>query len=148
MDPREALGVMLVLLAASTPIFIIGVAVVIKRQLEHKQIMAAIQKGIPLSELRPLRQKQNGPAWTWIRRITVGIVLIVIGLAFIVAGPMVGVAHRLFVGLVLCGIGIASVVRGVLQRKYEPQSQPQAISNAGQDKTLDGVSTPGTLRPD
>lgn len=146
MDPREALGIMLVLLAASTPIFIIGVAVVIKRQLEHKQIMAAIQKGIPLSELRPLRQRQNGA--TWIRRITVGIVLIVIGLAFIVAGPMVGVVHRLFVGLVLCGIGIASVVRGVLQRKYEPQSQPQAISNAGQDKTLDGVSTPGTLRPD
>lgn len=124
MDPREALGVMLVLLAASTPIFIIGVAVVIKRQLEHKQIMAAIQKGIPLSELRPLRQRQNGPAWTWIRRITVGIVLIVIGLAFIVVG--VHGVPNLFVGLILCGIGIAHVVRGLLQRKYEPQIQPSA----------------------
>ena len=146
MSPQEAFGIFFILLGCAAPIIIIGVVYYLKKSLEHKQIMAAIEKGIPLSELRPLRQKQNGPAW--IRKITAGLVLIVIGLAFIVAGPMVGVAHRLFVGLVLCDIGIASVVRGVLQRKYEPQSQPQAISNAGQDKTLDGVSTPGTLRPD
>ncbi len=95
MDPREALGVMLVLLAASTPIFIIGVVAVVRKEFEHKQIMAAIQKGIPLSELRPLRQRQNGAAW--IRKITAGIAAIVIGLAFILVG--VHGVPNLFVGL-------------------------------------------------
>lgn len=122
MDPREAFGIMLVLLAASAPIIIIGIVAIVKKEFEHKQIMAAIQKGIPLSELRPLRQRQNGPAW--IRRITVGIVLIVIGLAFVVVG--VHGVPNLFVGLILCAIGIASVVRGALLRKYEPQTLPSA----------------------
>jgi len=125
MDPWEAFGIMLMLLAASTPILIIGVVAVVKKRFEHKQIMAAIEKGIPLSELRTLTQKQNGPAW--MKRITAGIASIVIGLAFIVVG-VPGVPN-LFVGLVLCGIGIASVVRGTLLRKYEPQMQPSTRSS-------------------
>jgi len=122
---EETLVVFIVFGSITAIVITIGVLSYLKKRFEHKQILAAIEKGTPLSELRPLRQRQNGA--TWIRRITVGIVLIVIGLAFIVVG--VHGVPNLFVGLVLCGIGIASVVRGALQRKYEPQMQPSVKSN-------------------
>jgi len=110
----------LVFLGLSIPIIVIGLVYYFKKRLEHKQILAAIEKGTPLSELRPPKQKQNGALW--IRSLTFGIAMIIIGLAFLVAGPG-GDAIALFIALILCGVGAAWIIRGLLYRKYQPQSQ-------------------------
>ncbi len=120
---EEILGgltVLIIFLGMSSPVLIIGLVYYYMKRLEHKQIMAAIEKGTPLSELRPPKQKQNGALW--IRSLTFGIALIIIGLAFLVAGPG-GDAIALFIALVLCGVGLAWLIRGLLYRKYQPQGK-------------------------
>ncbi len=74
--------------------------------------------------------------------------MLAIGLAFIVAGPMMGPGSpMLFVGIILCGVGIASLIRGLLYRKYQPKSQLSANSNTAENRNTTGVSTPETLQP-
>jgi hypothetical protein len=58
MSPQEAFGVALIVALSFLPVIVVGVVYYLKKRLEHKQIMAAIEKGTPLSELRP--PKQNG----------------------------------------------------------------------------------------
>jgi len=58
MSPQEALGVTMILLGCFVPVIAVCIVYVIKKRLEHKQILAAIERGTPLSELRP--PKQNG----------------------------------------------------------------------------------------
>jgi hypothetical protein len=116
MSPKEAFGIFLVLVGCAAPIVVIGVVYYLKKRLEHKQIMTAIEKGTPLSELRP--PKPNGALW--VKNLTVGIALLVIGLGwgFIVPGT-----HEVtLVALILSGIGIAWIVRGLLNRKHQNQS--------------------------
>jgi len=115
----EGIQVFVIFLGISSPVLIIGLVYYFLKRLEHKQILAAIEKGTPLSDLKP--PKQNGVLW--IRNLTFGIALIIIGLAFLVAGPG-GDAIALFIALVLCGVGLARLIRGLLYRKYQPQSQP------------------------
>lgn len=140
MSPQEALGVALILVACAAPVIVVGVIYYLKKRFEHKQIMAAIEKGTPLSELKP--PKQNGTLW--IKNITIGIALIIIGLGLGLSG------HRregALIALVLLAIGVAWVVRAWLNRKYQPQSQPLAKSNAAENRKPPAVSTPETLQP-
>ena len=58
-----------------------------KKRLDHKQIMAAIEKGTPLSELRPAKQ----PSPAWIKSITIGIALLLVSLPFL--GPFISSGH-------------------------------------------------------
>ena len=146
MSPIEALGVALIIIALAIPVIVIGVVYYLKKRFEHKQIMEALEKGTPLSELRSIKPKPVGPIW--IKYLSSGVLILVIGLAFIVAGPRMGSgAPMLFVGLILCGVGIASLIRGLLYRKYQPQSQPAAKSNAAENKNPPVVSTSETLQP-
>lgn len=138
MPLTEALGVVLVLIALAVPVIIVGVVYYLRKRFEHKQIMAAIEKGTPLSELRP--PKQNGTLW--IKNITVGIALIIIGLGISLSGRGGGI-----IGLVLFALGVAWVIRGWLNRKYQLQSQPLAKSNVAENKDTPGISTPETLQP-
>lgn len=120
MSPEEAFGIFLVLLGCAAPIIVIGIVYYLKKRLEHKQIMTAIEKGTPLSELRP--PKPNGALW--VKNLTVGIALLVIGVGwgFIVPG-----GHEvMLVSLILTGIGVAWIVRGLLNRKYQAPSKPLA----------------------
>jgi len=73
------LTVLIIFLGLSSPIIIIGLVYYLKKRLEHKQIMAAIEKGTPLSELRPLKPK----GLLWIRSLTAGIAFLVISLPFL-----------------------------------------------------------------
>jgi hypothetical protein len=86
--------------------------------------MAAIEKGTPLSELRPAKPKPAGPAGPlWMKHLTAGIVLlsIALGLAF---------DHGVMLpAFVLGGIGIALIVRALLYRKYPPKVQPEHENN-------------------
>ena len=115
------LTVLIILLGCSSPILIIGLVYYFMKRLEHKQILAAIEKGTPLSELKPPKQKQNGALW--IRSLTFGIALLTIGLTYLVVGPGPR-GPMLFGAFIFCGIGLAWLIRGLLYRKYQPQSQP------------------------
>jgi len=143
MSPLEALGVAVLILALAAPLIIVGVVYYLKKRFEHKQIMTAIEKGTPLSELRP--PKQNGALW--IKNITVGIALLIIGLALVLVGPRRIGGPGSFIAFILCGVGIAWMIRGLLYRKYQPQNQPLAKSNAAENRNTTGVSTPETLQP-
>lgn len=138
MPLTEALGAALVLIALAVPVIIVGVVYYLRKRFEHKQIMAAIEKGTPLSELRP--PKQNGTLW--IKNLTVGIALIIIGLGIVLSGRGGGI-----IGLVLFAIGVARVVRGWLNRKYQLQSQSSDKSDTAENKNAPGVSTSETLQP-
>jgi F0F1-type ATP synthase assembly protein I len=127
MSPEEAFGVFLILLGCGAPIIIVGVVYYLKKRLEHKQIMTAIEKGTPLSELRP--PKQNGSLW--IRNLTVGVALAIIGLGLLFSRIGHGAPFGATIALILLGIGVAWIVRGVLNRKYQAQS----LSSAKNDTT-------------
>ena len=129
MSPTEAFGVTLIIIALAIPVIVIGVVYYLKKRFEHKEIMEALEKGTPLSELRSIKPRPVGPIW--IKYISSGVIILAIGLAFILAGPGDhSGGPMLFVGLVLCGVGVASLVRGLLYRKGQLQSQPSAGSVA------------------
>jgi len=142
---NEAIIVFIVFASMTTVAIIIGLITFFCKRLEHKQILAAIEKGTPLSELKPPKRQQNGSLW--IKNFTFGIALMIIGLSLLlVVGPRrMGGASTLF-ALVFFAIGIAWMIRGLLYRKYQEQSQPLAKSNAVENKNTPGVSTSETLQ--
>ncbi len=122
----SGLEVLIIFLGMSSPVLIIGLVYYFMKRLEHKQILAAIEKGTPLSELKPPKQRQNGALW--IRSLTFGIALLIIGLGWAVGGP--GGTGNTILAIVLVGIGLAWLIRGLLYRKYQPQSQPSDRNKA------------------
>jgi len=143
-----AIGIVVVFIVFSSFVavaIVISLIVYFSKRLEHKQIMAAIEKGTPLSELRPPKPKPSGPFW--IRYFTIGIALLTIGLAWLMVGPsphgMGGM--MLFVAFVLCGIGLAWLIRGLLYRKHYLKSQLTAKNNPAANTTPAVVSIPGTV---
>ena len=109
---------------------VIGIVAFFSNRFKHKQIMAAIEKGIPLPETRPVRC--NGVSW--IRNITAGIIIVSIALAFVYAGPhMDGRGPGLFVAIILFGVGLSLVVRGLLYRKYQYRIQSTDKSNKAEN---------------
>jgi len=135
MSPEEAFGIFLLLVGCAGPIVVVGVIYYLKKRLEHKQIMAAIEKGTPLSELWPARH--NGTLW--IRNLTVGIALFIIGVGCLM-GPMGNDEVMMFIASILIGVGIAWTIRGLLNRKYQAKAQPPAREVPAQTKNLDGIS--------
>ncbi|GAG50228.1 unnamed protein product, partial [marine sediment metagenome] len=59
--------------------------------------------------------------------LTFGIALIIIGLAFSFTGR-----GNPVVGIVLAGVGIAWLIRGLLHRKYQPQSKTSDENKAAE----------------
>ena len=106
------------------------------KRLEHKQIMAAIEKGTPLSQLRPPKPKDP----LWIRSITAGIVSLVISLPFLYMflEPLIRRDYTnegaLYPFAIFFGVGFAFFVRGLLlQRKAEKQPQTSNTKAAPPD---------------
>ena len=125
MSPEEAFGVFLILLGCAGPVIVVGVIYYLKKRLEHKQIMAAIEKGTPLSELRP--PKPNGALW--IKNLTVGIALLLIGLGCLMT-PMGNDDLVMVIASILIGVGIAWIIRGLLNRKYQMSNQTMPEAEA------------------
>ena len=126
---NEILVVLIVFTAPAVPILIIGLVYYNKKKLEQKQILAAIEKGVPVAELNIGTKKQNksaGPGW--IQDQSKGITLLVIGigigLAFL---PFLGFGrapnptmHVMWiVPIVFLGNGIGLLIRANMRRKYE-----------------------------
>jgi hypothetical protein len=120
-----AFAVLIIFLGISSPIIVIALVYYLKKRLEHKQIMAAIEKGTPLSELRP--PKPTGPLW--IRSFTIGIALLLISLPFLFQflRPLIRSDHvcdeALMPGAIFLAVGLAFFIRGLLLRKAEKKRQ-------------------------
>jgi hypothetical protein len=97
-----------------------------KKQLEHQQIMAAIEKGTPLPELRPIIQQKKEV--DWIRSLTVGIAFLLTGIGMAIVS-LISFNYSptdedtsfglLIVAVVLLAIGAAGVLSGILKRKTD-----------------------------
>jgi len=142
MDP--AIIVFIVFSSMAIVAIVIGLLVYFGKRLEHKQILAAIEKGTPLSDLKPPKAQPVGP--TWIRYLTGGIAIFFIGLAFMSAGRgiwgMGNAGPWTFVAFILCGVGLAWVVRGLLYRKYQEKTPLSANGSTTEYKNPVSTSAP------
>lgn len=132
---QEGITVILIFLGLSTPLIIVGLIYYLKKRLEHKQILAAIEKGTSLSQLRPV--KPAGPLW--IKNLTAGIALLIIAVGLVIIRLVRGYDYDqdisfgfFFIAVILSAIGISRLIRGLLQRKTEKlqtQTQPSEQNN-------------------
>ena len=123
----EMLIVLIVFTAPAVPILIIGLVYYYKKKLEQKQVLAAIEKGVPVAELNLGAKKQSksqGPGW--IQDQSKGITLLVIGIGiaiafwFFVTSLGGGVFNVMWiVPVVFLGNGIGLLIRSNMRRKYE-----------------------------
>jgi hypothetical protein len=90
-----------------------------KKRLEHQQILAAIEKGIPLSELRPVMKKGAD----WIISLTIGVAFLLMGIGMAIVSLIYfcgGASFGLLMpSVVFFAIGTAGIIRGILLRKAE-----------------------------
>ena len=128
----QGITALIVFIGISSPIIVVGVIYYLKKRLEHKQIMTAIEKGTPLSEIIPPKPKPAGPAW--IKYVSTGIALIIIGLGFTRFNPMHTNDVGMSIFVVLCGIGVAMLIRGLLHRKYYLKGQASNGNNTPENK--------------
>jgi hypothetical protein len=108
-----------------------------KKQLEHQQIMAAIEKGAPLPELRPIIQQKKEV--DWIRSLTVGIAFLLMGIGMVIISlisfcysiPDEDASFGLIIAaVVFLAIGAAGVCRGILRQKYDKALSDKSALNA------------------
>ncbi len=134
--------IFIMFLGMASPVLIICLVYYLKKRFDHKQVMAAIEKGAPLSDLKlPKPPKPTGPLW--IKNLTAGITLLIISaglvsIGFVRCGGRIpddeDVWGWFIAALILFAIGISRLIRGILQRKAEkaqPQVQPPNQINAG-----------------
>lgn len=108
---HEALAVLLVLLGLASPLLIVGFFYYLQKRLEHRQILAAIEKGIPISQFVTPRRRPAGPAW--ISYLWVGIALLIVGVGFQISNE-----PERIIAFILGGVGAAWIVRGLVHRHY------------------------------
>ena len=122
----EGLVVMLIFIGLSTPIIVIGLVYYFKKKLDHKEILAAIEKGMPLSELKPAKKRIiSGPGW--IHDLTKGITCLIIGLGLTPMAALLSDRQGIYflswvLPLVFLGNGIGQIISGVLRRKHEKET--------------------------
>lgn len=129
-DITHAFGVLVILLGICSPIIVVGVVYYLKKRLEHKQIMAAIEKGTPLSEIMPPKHKPRPAGPAWIKYVSIGIALLLIGLGFVLGGLGGGEEIGILIFFILGGVGVAMLVRGLLHRKYYLKNGISAENNS------------------
>lgn len=128
--PLEPLGISLIILASASPLILIGIVYYLKKRLDHRQILAAIEKGTPLSEIMPPKAQPAGPAW--IKYVSIGVALLLIGFGTFVIGGGMDRNPGVLVAIVVTGAGAGWLTRGVLHRKYyiEDKAAEDAATNA------------------
>jgi len=143
------LNALKVFVASLIPIMgmlVIGLVCYLEKKQEHRQILAAIEKGVPVSELKLKKaeakknNKTAGPGW--VKDITEGITFLVIalGIGFVFynlihMGPM-PFALLWIVPIVFFGVGIGRLIRGCMRRKYEKQPTEQSDENTSGTPSL------------
>ena len=112
-DIVTGIQVLIILLGVTSPVIVVGVVYYLKKRLEHKQIMAAIEKGIPLSELVPPKPKPVGPLW--IKYLSLGVGVLIMTIPLLVRRSN---THETVIPYVLLGLAAIWMTRGLLYRKY------------------------------
>ena len=103
-----------------------------RKKLEHTQIMTAIEKGTPLSELKPPKKPKPGPAW--VSEYTSGITCLVSGAGFLLVMFARSTSRRSYmpafpfailyvVPIVFLANGIAAIIRSKILKKNYPELQ-------------------------
>ena len=135
---HEILIVLIVFIAPAIPILVIGMVYYYKKKLEHNEILAAIEKGVPVSELgigTKKQKKSDGPGW--VQDQSKGITLLVIGVGigiafwqFLGLGNHAGVMNVMWiVPVVFLGNGIGLIIRSRQRKKYEkPEPAEEELS--------------------
>jgi uncharacterized membrane protein YciS (DUF1049 family) len=132
---EDALIVFIVFASMTAIAIVIGLIIYFAKQLEHKRIMAAIEKGLPLSELVQHKPRPASPAGTaWIRYLCGGIIVLFIAFGFLLGKGMWG--GEGLVAFVLLGVAVSLIVRGLLYRKYYLKSQSANQQNVPPNSTL------------
>jgi sterol desaturase/sphingolipid hydroxylase (fatty acid hydroxylase superfamily) len=144
-DITDGIEVFLIFLGFSIPVIVAGLVYYFKKRFEHKQIIAAIEKGTPLSDLRPVKSTEPiSPLW--IKNLTAGIAMLIIaaGLALMLfLGYSFGpppFAYFIF-AVILFAIGVSHLIRGLLQRKIPEQIQPSNQNNINENKKPDDITS-------
>lgn len=139
-EVTHGLSVFIIFLGFSSPIIIVGLVYYFVKRLEHKKILAAIEKGVPVSELGIVSKKQQknaGPGW--IQDQSKGITLLIIGLGFsFVAWTIGGFGREIetffwIIPIVFLGNGIGLVVRSRMRKKYEKPEPAEELSENNTD---------------
>ena len=138
------LEVFIIFLGMSTPLIVIGLVYYFLKRLEHKKILTAIEKGVPVSELGIVSKKQKkneGPGW--IRDQSKGITSLIIGIGiaiafwFLLRGAETDTQHIFWVlwivPIVFLGNGIGLIVRSRQRRKYEKPELAEELSENNTD---------------
>ena len=118
------------LLLILLPMLLILYLIFYKNKYRHLQILAAMEKGLPITDLiaKPRNREVN-----WVRSLSAGIGFLFIGLAlagFFVWPRIASVGTRielpfLIISIVVFGLGLIFLFRGILQRNYEKQKQKE-----------------------
>ena len=108
---NESLGVVIIVLASTSPIFILALVYYLKKRLDHALIAKAVETGTPLSALIPPAISPAGPAWT--KYISIGVALLVVVPAILYARHAETIA-----ACIVAGPGLGLILRGLLDRTY------------------------------
>ncbi|MFH1615438.1 MAG: DUF6249 domain-containing protein [Planctomycetota bacterium] len=131
-DIADGLTVFIIFLGFSSPIIVVALAFYFIKRLKHKEILAAIEKGVPISELNlEERSKSEDTGPGWVKDISSGIMFLLIAVGF-TALLLLGIfkiattsgTYPLFlfaIPIVFFGIGIGRLIRGIIRRKNVPQ---------------------------
>lgn len=111
----DSAGPAIIVLAAISPLITVGIVYYLKKRLDHRQIMAAIEKGVPLSEIMPPKPQLTGPAW--IRYASTGVALLIIGFGALMSHGL-GRNPGILIAVIVVGAGAGWLTRGMLHRKY------------------------------
>ena len=121
---HEALILILVLL----PVILILLFFFYKKKLQHQQIIAAMEKGLPVKDLLEVpNKKETG----WIPNISAGIGLLFVAIALAIiyyplgvySGTQKIVLPVIAIPIVFAGLGITRLLRGLFQ-KVELKKKP------------------------
>jgi hypothetical protein len=107
------------LFLAILPLLLILLLLFYRKKLQHQQIMAAIEKGLPVSEFIA-KAKSADTAVNWVRSLSLGVGLLFIGVAM--AGFMLwSKAHppMVLIPIVIGGFGLIFLLRGILQKNID-----------------------------
>jgi hypothetical protein len=131
-DPPVAIGA-LYLFVALLPIFIALFIVYHKKRFQHLQILAAMEKGLPITDLiaKPRNREVN-----WVRSLSAGIGFLFVGLMltaiwvwlYVMGEPRTTAIVWLVIPVVIAGLGLIFLFRGILQKNYEKQKQKENIA--------------------
>ena len=136
----QGLTVFIIFLGFSSPIIVCALAFYFIKRLKHKEILAAIEKGVPISELNleeARKPKDTSP--DWIKDISSGVIFLLIAAGF-TALLLLGIfkiattsgTYPLFlvaIPIVFFSVGVGMLIRGIMRRKYEPQNSTSDETN-------------------